>query len=454
MSKTNKLKKELEYIINLEKRQLQDSQEIQVMKQEQALIKDIVKKFISQQNLLVYGGYALNALLPKKDKFYSEEELNDFDILSPTAKEHARMLADTLYDKGFIYTEVKPAIHDGTYKIYVNFQAIADITDVSETFFYEMLKLSRKEKPKHKFLKENLPPINMSPIYLLKHFIITELARPKSSLFRWEKVYGRLALLYKYYGANKRRARATPKSMSLKSQHEIWNSTIQSILTKVLEIIKVHKFPLIGNYAMGIYLGIENCCRLDPSFSVFDILAEDIHKALATIKIHLESFLPPDYKLEIETKIYEGEILPNYVKIYLHVPGNVKMSLLTITSISNHCFSTIDKYEMTLGTPYTILSFLYVTWLTHYVHENRKTVPFIHKLVQRWERYIYEESPMEERFVATCYGTEKSLTNVKKEHFQNASKKYIYRPADRTNLFLRHPKKLIAAAKSHKTKAT
>jgi len=456
-----KPQKELEYIARLETSQLEESQDFQVMKQEHALIKDIIKKFISQQNLLVYGGYALNALLPQKDRFYSEEEMYDFDIFSPSAKEHARLLADMLYEKGFIYTEVKPAIHEGTFKLYVNFQAVADITNVSETFFYEMLKLSRKEKSKHKYLKENLPPINIAPIYFLKYFIITELSRPKSSLFRWEKTYTRLSLLYKYYGANHRRLTRSTKISNFESHHEIWNPEIKNILNKVLEIIKVHKFPLIGNYAMGIYLGentnlsktfVAKCCRLDPYFSVFDILATDIEKALATIKVHLESFLPQEYVLETEVKEFEGDIILKHIKLYLNIPSqNITISLLTIVNASNHCFSVIEKADMTLGTPYTILSFLYANWLMHYVHENRKIVTLIHQLVQRWESYIYEESPMEERFVASCYGYEKSILNVKKEHFQDASKKYIYRPADRTNIFLR-PKNLFSYKKKSQKK--
>ncbi len=445
----NKYEREVSFIHKLGESQQENSTELQVKKQEHALIKDIVKKFISQQNLLIYGGYALNSLLPSKERFYSEDELNDFDILSPNAKEHAKLLADSLYDHGFIYTEVKPAVHDGTFKIFVNFEGVADITQVSEAFFFEMLKLSQKERHRHKHLKENLPPISISPIFLLKYFIITEFTRPQSSLFRWEKVYTRLSSIYKHYGFAFSHSNY---SRSLRSIHETSLPEVKSILHKTLDIVMVHKLPLVGNYAMGIYLGknfkipdtfLFECCKLDQYFSVFEILAVDPDKTLITIKHHLETILPPTYRLSTDIRDYTGDILPRHTILVLEVPDLLKINLLTIINAADHCYATVEKNGIVLGTPYTILHFLYGYWLLYYVYENRRIVYLIHQLIKRWEQYIFQESPMEERFVSTCYGNEKSSINVKKEHFHNASKKYIYKPVDRFNL--------LAAAKTLKT---
>jgi len=447
----HKYDKELSFIQKLGQQQETDHQQLVIM-QENALIKNIIKKYISEQNLLVYGGYALNALLPKKERFYSEDELYDFDIMSPNAKDHAKGIADSLFDHGFIYTEVKPAVHDGTYKIFVNFQAVADVTQVSETFFYEMLKLSKKERSKHKYLKEDLPPIHIAPIFLLKLFIITELARPKSSLFRWEKVYTRLSSLYKHYGYGAPRS----SQHALKSVHDMARPELFDIFQKTLEIIMVHKLPLVGNYAMGIYLGqnfklpdtmLFECCKLDHYFSVFEVLATDPDRTLKTIKHHLESFLPSAYRISTEVKDYTGDIMPRHHIVALEVPGVFKVNLLSVISAKEHCYATVEKHGVLMGTPYTILHFLYGYWLLYYVYENRNVVALIHKLIKQWEQYIYKDSPMEERFVSSCYGNEKSVVNVKREQFHNVSKRYIYKPSERSHTIFAAAKQL----KPHRT---
>jgi hypothetical protein len=61
----------------------------------------IVKKFIAQNNLIVYGGAALNAHMPKSSKIYNyEEQVPDFDMYSPNAVQHTKDLTDTLYKQG------------------------------------------------------------------------------------------------------------------------------------------------------------------------------------------------------------------------------------------------------------------------------------------------------------------------------------------------------------------
>src|SRR5688500_11632394 len=65
---------------------------------------EIVKKFITDHELIIYGGSAIDyALRLKGDKIYDDKTLAvpDLDFYSPTNVEHSYQLADILYAKGF-----------------------------------------------------------------------------------------------------------------------------------------------------------------------------------------------------------------------------------------------------------------------------------------------------------------------------------------------------------------
>ena len=57
----------------------------------------IVEKFIKKNQLIVYGGTAINSILPVKDQFYNKEiELPDYDFFSIDAFNDAKKLANNL----------------------------------------------------------------------------------------------------------------------------------------------------------------------------------------------------------------------------------------------------------------------------------------------------------------------------------------------------------------------
>lgn len=77
----------------------------------------IVTDFIKQKGLVVYGGTALNALLPEGDKFYNySEEIPDYDFFSPNAQQDAMELADIFYKSGYQDAQARSGVHPGTMK--------------------------------------------------------------------------------------------------------------------------------------------------------------------------------------------------------------------------------------------------------------------------------------------------------------------------------------------------
>jgi len=89
----------------------------------------IVEDFIIKKKLICYGGTAINNILPTYAQFYKRDiEIPDYDFFSANALEDAKELADIYYKAGYTEVEAKSGVHYGTFKVFVNFIPIADIT--------------------------------------------------------------------------------------------------------------------------------------------------------------------------------------------------------------------------------------------------------------------------------------------------------------------------------------
>jgi hypothetical protein len=150
---------------------------------------DIVHGFLQTHRLLCYGGTAINNLLPKQDQFYDPKyDIPDYDFFSEIPQIHAMKLADRFKNIGFKSIEVKPGSHLGTFKVFVNYIGIADITFLRNELF--------KKLWSKKIEKDG---ISYVPPNFLRMSIYLELSRPKGDVSRWTKIYQRLLLLNKHY---------------------------------------------------------------------------------------------------------------------------------------------------------------------------------------------------------------------------------------------------------------
>ena len=149
----------------------------------------IVENYIRTKQLIIYGGESINRLLPKQDQFYNRDvEIPDLDFYSANALNDAKELVDIYVREGFVEVEAKSGQHHGTYKVYVNFIPVADITQMPKELFNAI---------KRDTVKIN--GILCSPPNLLRMAMYLELSRPQGDVSRWEKVLKRLTLLNKHY---------------------------------------------------------------------------------------------------------------------------------------------------------------------------------------------------------------------------------------------------------------
>ncbi len=149
----------------------------------------IVHQFLKDHPVMCYGGTAINNLLPPEDRFYDPETtVPDYDFYSRTPQEHAMLLANQLSAAGTASVEVKPGIHLGTFKVFADYEGVADITHLDVDIFDRLWD--------EKVVVEGIHYV--SPNFLRMSMYL-ELSRPRGDVSRWKKVYERLVLLNKHY---------------------------------------------------------------------------------------------------------------------------------------------------------------------------------------------------------------------------------------------------------------
>jgi hypothetical protein len=178
----DKVKKRLEQVVDQAKLRI-DLETAQNPELRRAI--EIVEVFLNKSGRVCYGGQAINAQLPQKDQFYDvERSLPDYDFFSPEADKDTAELIDTLRQAGYTEISKRIGIHDGTIKIYVNYTAIADISQMIPEFYDIIYKKSNVVHGIH----------YADPLFL-RMLMYLELSRPRGQVERWDKVYERLKLL-------------------------------------------------------------------------------------------------------------------------------------------------------------------------------------------------------------------------------------------------------------------
>jgi len=145
----------------------------------------VMEQYLRERSRIVYGGAAINAYMSPKTKFYDPRlYLPDYDFMTPDPLQDCADLIADFQREGFQEVEAKLGIHEGTYKIFVNYRPAADITymppSVYETTLADSVVIDGIRYASPDFLRMNM--------YL-------ELSRPQGNLVRWTKVYERLLLL-------------------------------------------------------------------------------------------------------------------------------------------------------------------------------------------------------------------------------------------------------------------
>jgi hypothetical protein len=152
---------------------------------------DLAIDVISNFKVLLYGGTAINDVLPEKLKFYSKTELPDIDIFCTfkTYKLLSKKLLKAFFLNGNEITTIREALHEHTYKLMVDGLHVIDISVIEEEFFNAL--------SKHK-VKTSFKKIYSVNIEYLKYSLHTMIAQPLQS-HKWVKIFDRMINFYKAF---------------------------------------------------------------------------------------------------------------------------------------------------------------------------------------------------------------------------------------------------------------
>lgn len=389
---------------------------------------NIVEDFLRKKKGICYGGTAINNILPEKEQFYDKNaELPDYDFFSKTPLKDAKSLADLYHKKGYTEVYASSGIHDGTFKVFVNFMPIADITYIVPELYDNLLRKA-----------VNIAGIHYCPPNYLRMLMYLELSRPMGDVSRWEKVLKRLTILNKNYPLVASRCDVNViqrifdrgyKSQSLSRSQSIKNSKSRggivvndsmfgNIEEKIFMITRETLAGLgcvfFGAFANRLFL--KNTKELKrkpiPKIPDFDVLSEQPEKTANILKERLQQANIKNIKIVKKPGV--GEIIaPHY---------EIKTADETIVFIyeplSCHSYNVIQLSGNTfkIATLDTMLSFYLAFLFTDRPYYNEKRILCMSKyLFDVQEKNRLKQKGLLKRFTIDCYGQQSTLEDIRRQ---------------------------------------
>ena len=370
----------------------------------QAII-SAVERFISLKKLVCYGGTAINNIMPEQYRFYDTNiELPDYDFYSPRALEDAKELANTLFKMGYNEVEAKSGTHPGTYKVFVNFMAIADITQMEKTLFNTLRTRS--------FVEDG---IHYAPPDFLRMAMYLELSRPEGDVSRWEKVLKRLTLLNKAYPMKIQKCAKLElqRPMDGQSGSKIAN-TQKTIYEVVQRVLMNSDVVFIGGFADILYSKYlprkeRHYLKTNPEF---DVLSNAPKEVADLIKLSLTASGIDNVIIEKMPSI--GEIVSDHYKISV---GN-EIIVLIYKPTACHSYNTIklNNHVIKVASIDAMLMFyLAFTFADREYYDEGRIMCLTSLLfhIQTYNRL--KQKGLLKRFGRLCYGTQDTLESIRKE---------------------------------------
>ena len=367
----------------------------------------ILENFLIRKKCICYGGTAINNILPKDVQFYDRSvEIPDYDFFSKNALTDAKELADIYFNEGFTDVEAKSGIHKGTYKVFVNFIPIADITYMTPEIYDNLAKEAIK-----------ILGIHYCPPNYLRMSMYLELSRPAGDVSRWEKVFKRLNLLNKYYPLK--------PNIDCKKVKKADKEMEPTIFSTIKDTFIQQGAVFFGGYAANLYSSYmpEPVKRLTNRIPEFDILIEDHKECAIIVKERLED--AGFKKVEIIEHDAISDIIPKHSEIRI----NKYPYAFIYQPIACHNYNiiTIDKQKIKIATIDTMLSFyLAFIYLNHTYYNKDRIICLAKYLYEVEEHNRLEQNNILKRFSINCIGKQHGLAEIraeKAEMFKKLAKK-------------------------------
>jgi hypothetical protein len=353
----------------------------------------ILEQFLKKKGLMCYGGLALNNILPKNARFYAEHEMPDYDVYSSRPIKDLKEIADIYYEKGYTNCNASAnPIHAGSYKLFVNYTGILDITYVPPVL-YDKLYVDRII----------VDGISYTPVDFLRRSVYNELSNPQGDVSRFEKVYSRLNIVDKYY----------PVHSPIKFQNSINNLTSLKISTKcynaLIEVIVEYGGVFFGGYAMELYA---------------KYISPEVYNALHTHRQIIYAFamepkilidmIKSNAELENVNVTYKKHsAVGDIINIHYEILFDDVCVCILYETIGCHSYNVIrrKKHYVRIATIFTILhmyySFVYVDE-PYYNHDLLKYIATCLYDIKKTQT----NTGILQTFPITCYGTQETKEDI------------------------------------------
>lgn len=400
-----------------------------------------VERFLREKKLVCYGGTAINSILPEKYRFYNNDiEVPDYDFYSPNALEDSKELADIFFKMGYNEVESKSGSHPGTFKVFVNFIPVADITHMEMALFSV---LAAKSYIKH--------GIRYAPTNFLRMAMYLELSRPEGDVSRWEKVLKRLTLLNKVYPMklincsrfememqnrnNTNKTRLPESNSNSNSSYKRPDKKIYDITQKVLMNSSV---VFIGGFAdilYSKYLPKSDRHKLSKQ-PEFDVLSNNPEELAKLIKLTLTTNGFENITIEKMPPI--GEIILDHYKVA--VDSNIVALIYKPTACHSYNTIKLNTQIIKVASIDTMLMFyLAFSYAKRYYYNRDRLLCLAGILFYIQNKNRLSQTGLLKRFGSSCYGKQETLESLRRDK----ANKYQELKNDKSNpdyqrLFLRY----------------
>lgn len=147
---------------------------------------DLVKAFIKDHNLIVYGGLAVHyALMSANEKLYAEHTLPDYDVISDDNVNLAYKMGKILHNKGFPQVSVIRAMHVQTMRVRIQTITVMDLSYMPSILYSKVPTLSIETL---RYVHPHYQQIDLHSVFCYPY----NNAPMEDVYWRWNKVEARL----------------------------------------------------------------------------------------------------------------------------------------------------------------------------------------------------------------------------------------------------------------------
>lgn len=329
---------------------------------------DTAIRALKRMRVMMYGGLAINDLLPEKLKFYPPRKLPDIDVFAVNAVDVAKQVVQYFKKHGYPLASFGPALHHGTFKVYVDGLQVVDVTNIAEKAYRHLVRDSVKGP-------HGLNIINPEYLRMTLHYMLSS----PNDVHRWSKVYQRLVAFYEAFPVKK------PKSGPI-----IKSKIPQDIYDAVTKFITSNEYVLFGDdgtryiLADGDVLSVATKLAQEvPSLEVGELYASD---DIAPTHVVVT------YKRKKVLWIYQTNSCMSYVTVDGHRVASVDTLITMYLQLALSTFKHHNRDALRRIADMTTLSLL----ASMKTHSKRKQL---------------------QQFVLTCYGTQPGVaTLIRKKH--------------------------------------